>query len=69
MVLAEQGFGPAVVDSFTAAAATSDSLEVRTLLPEVRVSVQALLPQGERSPQPAADLIDAFKAIKGRLAM
>jgi DNA-binding transcriptional LysR family regulator len=68
MVLAEQGFGPAVVDSFTAAATTSDALEVRTLLPEVRVSVQALLPQGERSPQPAADLIESFKAIAGGVA-
>ncbi|HKX41675.1 MAG TPA: LysR substrate-binding domain-containing protein [Burkholderiaceae bacterium] len=65
MVLAEQGFGPAVVDSFTAAARTSPALEVRTLLPEVPVSVQALLPQGERSPQPAADLIEAFRAIAG----
>jgi len=65
MVLAERGFGPAVVDSFTAAARTSEALEVRTLLPEVPVSVQALLPQGERSPQPAADLIEAFKAIAG----
>jgi DNA-binding transcriptional LysR family regulator len=67
MVLAEQGFGPAIIDSFTAAATTSDALEVRTLLPEVRVSVQALLPQGERSPQPAADLIEAFKSIAGAL--
>lgn len=68
MVLAEQGFGPAIIDSFTAAATTSDALEVRTLLPEVRVNVQALLPQGERSPQPAADLIEAFKAIAGGLS-
>lgn len=63
MVLAERGFGPAIIDSFTAAATTSSSLQVRTLLPEVPVSVQALLPQGERSPQPAADLIVAFKSI------
>jgi DNA-binding transcriptional LysR family regulator len=65
MVLAEQGFGPAIIDSFTAAASTNEALEVRTLLPEVRVIVQALLPLGERSPQPAADLIEAFKAIAG----
>ena len=69
MVLAEQGFGPAIIDSFTAAATTSEALEVRTLLPEVRVSVQALLPQGERSPQPAADLIEAFSDIAGGLAV
>lgn len=68
MVLAEQGFGPAIIDSFTAAATTSNALEVRTLLPEVRVSVQALLPQGERSPQPAADLIEAFSDIAGAVA-
>lgn len=63
MVLAEQGFGPAVIDSFTAAATSSPTLHVRTLLPEVPVSVQALLPQGERPPRPAADLIEAFKAV------
>lgn len=60
MVLAEQGFGPAIIDSFTAAASTSGALHVRTLVPEVPVVIQALLPQGERSPQPAADLIEAF---------
>jgi DNA-binding transcriptional LysR family regulator len=65
MVLAEQGFGPAIIDSFTAAATTSDTLHVRTLLPEVPVSVQALLPQGVRSARPAADLIESFKAIVG----
>ena len=65
MVLAEQGFGPAIVDSFTAAAATHEDLQIRTLLPEVPVSVQALLPQGERSPQLAADFIEAFKAAVG----
>jgi DNA-binding transcriptional LysR family regulator len=65
MVLAEQGFGPAIIDSFTAAATTSETLEVRTVLPEVPVSVQALLPQGARSSKPAADLIEAFKAIVG----
>jgi DNA-binding transcriptional LysR family regulator len=65
MVLAEQGFGPAIIDSFTAAASTSDTLHVRTLLPEVPVSVQALLPQGVRSARPAADLIESFQAIVG----
>ena len=63
MVLAEQGFGPAIIDSFTAASRTSAALQVRTLLPEVPVNVQALLPQGERWPEPAADLIEAFKGI------
>ena len=68
MVLAEQGFGPAIIDSFTAAATTSDVLQVRTLLPEVPVNVQALLPQGERSPRAAADLIEAFKGIASATA-
>lgn len=64
MVLAEQGFGPAIIDSFTAKASTLASLHVRTLLPEVPVLVQALLPQGERSAQPTDDFIDAFiKAV------
>jgi DNA-binding transcriptional LysR family regulator len=62
MVLAEQGFGPAIVDSFTASAASHGTLEVRTLLPEVPVGVQALLPQGSRSSKAASDLVEAFKA-------
>lgn len=61
MVLAEQGFGPAIIDSFTAAARTSETLHVRVLLPEVPVTVHAVLPQGERSPKLAADMIDAFR--------
>jgi DNA-binding transcriptional LysR family regulator len=63
MVLAEQGFGPAIIDSFTAAATTSDSLEVRTVVPEVPVSIQALIPQGGRSSKPAQDFIEAFKGV------
>ncbi|MES2886449.1 MAG: LysR family transcriptional regulator [Pseudomonadota bacterium] len=63
MVLAEQGFGPAIIDSFTAAATTSPTLQVRTLVPEVPVSIQALLPQGERSPQQVGDLITAFQTV------
>lgn len=63
MVLAEQGFGPAIIDSFTAQAGRGDALHVRTLLPEVPVEVRALLPQGLRSPQPVADFIAAFRAV------
>lgn len=63
MVLAEQGFGPAVIDSFTAQASRPDALHVRTVLPEVPVRVTALLPQGLRSPQPVADFIAAFRAV------
>ena len=62
MTLAAQGFGPALIDSFTAAAADA-SLQVRTLVPEVPVVIGALLPQGERSPQPVDDLIDAFRRV------
>lgn len=62
MLLAEQGFGPAIIDSFTAHDSRSRSLHVRTLLPEVPVEVRALLPQGLRSPQPVADFIEAFGA-------
>lgn len=60
MTLAARGFGPALIDSFTAMAA-DDTLQVRTLVPEVPVVIGALLPQGERSPQPVDDLIDAFR--------
>lgn len=59
MLLAEQGFGPAIIDSFTAHGSRS-RLHVRTLQPEVPVEVKALLPQGLRSPQPVADFIEAF---------
>ncbi len=61
MVLAEEGFGPAIIDSFTARAASAADLHVRTLLPEVPVEVKALLPQGIRSPRAAADFIKAFR--------
>lgn len=63
MVMAEQGFGPAIIDSFTAQAAGGAKLRVRTLLPEVPVEVRALQPQGLRSPQPVADLIAAFRKV------
>ena len=62
MVLAEQGFGPAIIDSFTAAASRSETLHVRLLSPEVPVTVRALVPQGVRSPKPVADFIEAFRS-------
>lgn len=61
MVMAEQGFGPAIIDSFTAQARNAETLHVRTLLPEVPVEVRALQPQGVRSPKPVADFIAAFR--------
>ncbi|HET7868527.1 MAG TPA: LysR substrate-binding domain-containing protein [Burkholderiaceae bacterium] len=63
MVLAEQGFGPAIIDSFTAQASRVDTLHVRSLQPEVPVEVRALLPQGLRSPKPVADFIAAFRKV------
>lgn len=63
MLLAEQGFGPAIIDSFTARASRSDTLHVRTLLPEVPVEIRALLPLGQRSPQPVADFVAAMRAV------
>ena len=59
MVMAEQGFGPALIDSFS----RSDTLHVRTLLPEVPVEVRAVQPQGLRSPRPVADFIKAFRQV------
>jgi DNA-binding transcriptional LysR family regulator len=63
MVLAENGFGPAIIDSFTAQASQNDKLHARTLLPEVPVEVRALLPLGARSPKRAADFIAAFRRV------
>jgi DNA-binding transcriptional LysR family regulator len=63
MLLAEQGFGPAIIDSFTASASRSDTLHVRTLLPEVPVEVRALLPQALGASRPVADFIAAFRAV------
>ena len=65
MVLAEEGFGPAIVDSFTAMAVRSDRLHVRTVLPEVAVEVRALMPQGVRSPKAVAVFIEAFRQVTG----
>lgn len=64
MVLAEQGFGPAVIDSFTAQA-SGGGLHIRTLLPEVPVEVRALQPQGLRSPKAVSDFIAAFRKALG----
>lgn len=63
MVMAEEGFGPAIVDSFTAMAARGDHLHVRTVLPEVAVEVRALLPQGVRSPKAVGEFIKALKTV------
>lgn len=63
MVLAEQGFGPAVIDSFTAQASANGALHVRTLVPDVPVEVRALLPQGVQSPKPVADFLAALRAV------
>lgn len=63
MVFAEQGFGPAIIDSFTAHASRSDALHVRTVIPEIPVEIRALIPEGERSPRPVADFIAAMRTV------
>ncbi|MEP6502584.1 MAG: LysR substrate-binding domain-containing protein [Betaproteobacteria bacterium] len=63
MVLAENGFGPALIDSFTAQASVGDRLHVRTLVPEIPVEVRAMLPQGVRSPKTTAAFIAAFRKV------
>jgi DNA-binding transcriptional LysR family regulator len=63
MVMAEQGFGPAIIDSLTAKASASAKLQVRALLPEVPVEVRAVQPLGLRSARPVAELIAAFRAV------
>lgn len=60
MVMAQQGFGPAIIDSFTAQANGGD-LHIRTLVPEVPVEVRALQPLGLRSPKTVSDFIAAFR--------
>jgi DNA-binding transcriptional LysR family regulator len=67
MVMAEQGFGPAIIDSFTAQAHDGNTLQVRTLLPEVPVEVRALQPQGLRSPRPVAVFIAAFRQVSAEV--
>ncbi len=61
MVMAEQGFGPAIIDSFTAQASEAGKLHIRTLLPEVPIEVHALQPQGVRSPRIVADFLASFQ--------
>ena len=60
LVLALQGFGPAIIDSFTAMASGGDKLHVRTLLPEIPITVRAVMPQDASVPSPVADFIEAL---------
>lgn len=60
LVLAEQGFGPAVIDSFTAAARQDPALCVQAIEPEIHLGLYALQPPGTRSPRVAAAFIEAF---------
>jgi len=60
LVLAEQGFGPAVVDSFTAAARQDTATCVQPIEPEVRVGVHALLAPGTRPARTATAFVEAF---------
>jgi len=61
LVLAEQGFGPAVIDSFTAAARQDPALCVQAIEPEIHLGLYALQPPGTRSPRVAAAFIEAFQ--------
>jgi DNA-binding transcriptional LysR family regulator len=61
MVFAEQGFGPAIIDSFTAQASQAEALHVRTLTPEIPVEVRAIMPRGEISQRAVADFISAMR--------
>jgi len=63
MVMAQQGFGPAIIDSFTAEADTGEELAVRSLVPEVAVEVHALQPSGVRSPKAVADFVAALRQV------
>ena len=65
LVLAQAGFGPAIVDSFTAPAGVHADLSVRVLMPEVPVEIHALQPLGHRSPQSAAAFIAAVRTATG----
>jgi DNA-binding transcriptional LysR family regulator len=65
LVLAEQGFGPAVIDSFTAAARRDAALVVQAIEPEVPVALLALQPQGVRSSRIAGAFIEAFERAVG----
>ncbi|MFN7711462.1 MAG: LysR family transcriptional regulator [Curvibacter sp.] len=62
MVFAEKGFGPAIIDSFTASASRCDELHVRTLTPEIPVEIRGLFPRGVRSQRPVSDLLDALRS-------
>ena len=63
MVMAQQGFGPAIIDSFTAQADLDNSLSVRSLVPEVPVEVRALLPSGLRSSKAVGDFLAALRQV------
>jgi len=62
MVLAEQGFGPAIIDSFTAQASQVAELHMRTVTPEIPIEVRALMPRGDISQRPVDDFIAALRA-------
>jgi DNA-binding transcriptional LysR family regulator len=67
LVLAEEGFGTAIIDSFTANSSRNPNLTTRTLLPELPVTLRALLPGGVRSPRPVSDFTEAFAKVTNAL--
>ncbi|MFY7857777.1 MAG: LysR family transcriptional regulator [Rubrivivax sp.] len=60
LVLAEEGFGPAIIDSFTARAGRHPNLHTRTLVPEVPVEITALRPARQRQPATVRCFLDAL---------
>jgi DNA-binding transcriptional LysR family regulator len=62
MVLAEQGFGPAVVDSFTAFTSKT-KLDLKILMPEIPVEICSLISRGAGLANSSAFFIEAFKAV------
>jgi DNA-binding transcriptional LysR family regulator len=64
LALAEQGIAPALVDSFTAAAARPEAgLVVQAIEPPLPLAVWALLPPGPRSPPAATALLRALREV------
>jgi len=61
MVLAENGFGAAIVDSFTAQARREDKLSVRPLSPEINVEIRALTSTAMKSPKMITAFLSAMR--------
>lgn len=63
LVLAEQGFGPAIIDSFTANSEQAHNLEKYKVTPEIPVDVRALTQLGGQSTKPIVDFIEQMRKV------